>query len=46
VRLTGATPRAFLAESADACACEGHDHAASYQPMLAGSFKNATAQAS
>jgi AraC-like DNA-binding protein len=46
VRLTGATPRAFLAESADACACGGHDHAASYQPMLAGSFKNAAAEAS
>jgi AraC-like DNA-binding protein len=45
VRLTGTTPRAFLAENADACAC-GHDHAASYQQMLAGSFKNATAEAS
>jgi len=45
VRLTGAPPRAFLAETADTCAC-GHDHAASYQPMLAGSFKNATAEAS
>jgi AraC-like DNA-binding protein len=45
VRLTGTTPRAFLAENADACAC-GHDHAASYQLMLAGSFKNATAEAS
>jgi AraC-like DNA-binding protein len=45
VRLTGATPRAFLTETVDACAC-GHDHAASYQPMLAGSFKNATAGAS
>ncbi|WP_147259628.1 helix-turn-helix domain-containing protein [Pseudonocardia hierapolitana] len=45
VRLTGTTPRAFLAETTDACAC-GHDHAASYQPMLAASFKNATAQAS
>jgi AraC-like DNA-binding protein len=45
VRLTGTTPRAFLAESADECAC-GHDHAASYQLMLAGSFNNATAEAS
>jgi AraC-like DNA-binding protein len=45
VRLTGTTPRAFLAENADACAC-GHDHAASYRAMLAGSFKNATAEAS
>jgi hypothetical protein len=45
VRLTGTTPRAFLAENADICAC-GHDHAASYQLMLAGSFKNATAEAS
>ena len=44
VRLTGTTPRAFLAEAADACAC-GHDHAASYQPLLAGSFKNAKADA-
>jgi AraC-like DNA-binding protein len=45
VRLTGTTPRAFLTENADTCAC-GHDHAASYELMLAGSFKNATAQAS
>lgn len=41
VRLTGTTPRAFIAENADACAC-GHDHAASYRTMLAGSFKSAT----
>jgi AraC-like DNA-binding protein len=39
VRLTGATPRAYLAETVDTCAC-GHDHAASYRPILAGSFKN------
>jgi AraC-like DNA-binding protein len=45
VRLTGTTPRAFLAEHEDTCAC-GHDHAASYQLVLAGSFKNATAEAS
>jgi AraC-like DNA-binding protein len=45
VRLTGTTPRAYLAEVTDTCAC-GHDHSASYQPMLAGSFKNATAEAS
>jgi AraC-like DNA-binding protein len=45
VRLTGATPRVFLSESADACAC-GHDHAASYELMLAGSFKKAAAEAS
>ncbi|GAA5117992.1 helix-turn-helix transcriptional regulator [Pseudonocardia adelaidensis] len=55
VRLTGVTPRAFLAETVDACAC-GHDHAASYGPFLAGSFtagsftagsfKNARAEAS
>jgi AraC-like DNA-binding protein len=44
VRLTGTTPRAFLAETADACAC-GHDHAASYGPLLAGSFKNTAAVA-
>jgi AraC-like DNA-binding protein len=45
VRLTGTTPRAFLTENRDTCAC-GHDHAASYQLMLAGSFKNANAEAS
>jgi AraC-like DNA-binding protein len=45
VRLTGTTPRAYLAEAADTCAC-GHDHAASYELMLAGSFKKATAEAS
>jgi hypothetical protein len=45
VRLTGTTPRAFLAETAHDCV-HGHDHAASYQLMLAGSFKNATAEAS
>ncbi len=45
VRLTGLTPRAYVAEIMDICAC-GHDHAASYQPMLAGSFKNARAEAS
>lgn len=39
VRLTGTTPRAYLAETLDTCAC-GHDHAASYGPLLAGSFKN------
>lgn len=39
VRLTGVTPRTFLAETMDECAC-GHDHAASYRPLLAGSFKN------
>jgi AraC-like DNA-binding protein len=42
VRLTGTTPGAFLAENADTCAC-GHDHAASYELMLAGSFNNAAA---
>ncbi|WP_199700561.1 helix-turn-helix domain-containing protein [Jiangella rhizosphaerae] len=45
VRLTGATPRAFLRGVGEACAC-GHDHSASYTPLLreaelAGSFKNA-----
>jgi AraC-like DNA-binding protein len=45
VRLTGATPRAFLAETTETCGC-GHDHAASYRPLLAGSFKNTTAEAS
>jgi AraC-like DNA-binding protein len=32
-RLLGATPGEFLAQSRDACSC-GHDHAASYAPML------------
>jgi AraC-like DNA-binding protein len=45
VRLTGTTPRAFLGETAHDCV-RGHDHAASYQLVLAGSFKNATAAAS
>jgi AraC-like DNA-binding protein len=34
LRLTGATPGAFLGEAEDHCAC-GHDHAASYLPVLA-----------
>ncbi|MQM28231.1 helix-turn-helix domain-containing protein [Glycomyces albidus] len=33
VRLTGAAPRAFLAETHRNCAC-GHDHAASFTPVL------------
>ncbi|HEY6594784.1 MAG TPA: hypothetical protein VI011_11865 [Asanoa sp.] len=32
-RLTGVTPGEFLAQSGGACGC-GHDHAASYVPML------------
>jgi AraC-like DNA-binding protein len=32
-RLLGVTPGEFLAQSRDACRC-GHDHAASYAPML------------
>jgi AraC-like DNA-binding protein len=32
-RLLGVTPGEFLAQSRDACSC-GHDHAASYAPML------------
>jgi AraC-like DNA-binding protein len=32
-RLLGVTPGEFLAQSRDACSC-GHDHAASYTPML------------
>ena len=32
-RLLGVTPGEFLAQSRDACSC-GHDHAASYDPML------------
>jgi AraC-like DNA-binding protein len=32
-RLVGVTPREFLAQYSDACTC-GHDHAASYLPML------------
>ncbi|WP_216094420.1 DUF6597 domain-containing transcriptional factor [Jiangella alba] len=37
VRLTGATPRTFLRDTQEACGC-GHDHAASYTPLLAGRF--------
>jgi AraC-like DNA-binding protein len=33
LRLTGATPGSFLGEAADHCAC-GHDHAASFMPLL------------
>jgi hypothetical protein len=33
VRLTGVPPRVFLAETHQACAC-GHDHSASFAPML------------
>ena len=33
VRLTGVSPRVFLAETQQACAC-GHDHSASFAPML------------
>jgi AraC-like DNA-binding protein len=33
VRLTGASPGAFLGEAADHCGC-GHDHAASFVPVL------------
>ncbi|WP_158630271.1 helix-turn-helix domain-containing protein [Glycomyces terrestris] len=33
VRLTGLPPRAFLAETRRSCAC-GHDHAASFAPLL------------
>lgn len=41
LRLTGATPRAFLQETERQCGC-GHDHEASYAPVLrmAGLFKN------
>lgn len=35
VRLTGVSPRVFLAETQEACAC-GHDHSASFGPMLGG----------
>ncbi|GAA0910010.1 AraC family transcriptional regulator [Pseudonocardia zijingensis] len=45
VRLAGTTPRAFLAESAQACAC-GHDHAASYQQALPGAAQATTPVAS
>jgi AraC-like DNA-binding protein len=34
LRLTGATPGAFLGEAEDRCGC-GHDHSASYLPVLA-----------
>ena len=33
LRLTGATPSAFLGETSRVCAC-GHDHAASFAPVL------------
>jgi AraC-like DNA-binding protein len=33
VRLTGVSPRVFLAETRETCAC-GHDHAASFAPVL------------
>jgi AraC-like DNA-binding protein len=33
VRLTGVSPRVFLAETQRACAC-GHDHSASFGPVL------------
>ena len=33
LRLTGASPRAFLGEAEDHCGC-GHDHAASFMPVL------------
>lgn len=33
LRLTGASPRAFLAATEQACAC-AHDHAASFTPLL------------
>ena len=35
MRLTGQTPRELLNDADDRCGC-GHDHAASYQPFLAG----------
>jgi AraC-like DNA-binding protein len=34
LRLTGTTPGTFLGEAEDHCGC-GHDHAASYMPVLA-----------
>jgi AraC-like DNA-binding protein len=45
VRLTGVTPRAFLGETEHTCAC-GHDHAASFEPVLrmAGLFKPSPAR--
>jgi AraC-like DNA-binding protein len=33
LRLTGASPRAFLGDAERTCAC-GHDHAASFTPLL------------
>lgn len=33
VRLTGVTPRVFVRETAEVCGC-GHDHEASYAPLL------------
>lgn len=37
VRLTGVTPRTFLRDTQETCAC-GHDHAPSYTALLAGRF--------
>jgi AraC-like DNA-binding protein len=33
LRLTGLTPRAFLAQAQERCAC-GHDHSAAFEPLL------------
>jgi AraC-like DNA-binding protein len=38
VRLTGVTPRVFLAETQQACAC-GHEHSASFAPVLSAETK-------
>lgn len=39
VRLTGVTPGVFLRETQRSCA-SGHDHEASFAPLMAGLFKN------
>jgi AraC-like DNA-binding protein len=38
LRLTGVSPRVFLAQTQQACSC-GHDHSASFTPMLPGKSK-------
>lgn len=38
VRLTGVSPRVFLAETQQACAC-GHEHSASFAPVLSAQTK-------
>jgi AraC-like DNA-binding protein len=43
VRLTGVSPRVFLAETQRTCAC-GHDHSASFTPVLRAEADNVGGQ--